>query len=503
MNRAIASMALFREATEFTENILNILKPEASVYSMRKLNTANPVIMHRLAVAKDCLRKLVMDCTKEGPKIVPVMNKAGVATGWKGGFLGSVKVRALLSPQLVVVLSVGATALPQPWNEKSLIALAKKTRPTFDADHWDIDRRLFLVVPGGAGVGDAGADGDSSESESGGDDSGDDNAGQRIKLSVATKKQLLRFARSVPFTNAERIALVTRTAGQLRTMVRSHCEIRVEVIKEPGGASEADQAVGAAVAAPKATAKVIFMPYTSHPFDYATDGPDQAVIVAMLKQFADQHPGRRYGPGEGRINLNGAPDPCELVKQYLGPDGDGNPQTWTDELWLRARRSSTQTSPIEVGAPPDSPPMYVYGYDLARLQKAKLAVAWASTSRPRFYIKSDTVRIMMLERELKVYFEGDRVLTEGIGILVGKIAVKLECEGHEDSIMNFLKNNKFYDRRLVAREQFRAARASGSAGAEAPQTPSKKRPSSSVPAPLTSRHVLAASTARDTFPVKL
>jgi hypothetical protein len=52
MNRAISTIPLFRDATEFTENILNISKPDAGVYSMRKLDLTNSVTARRLVVAK-------------------------------------------------------------------------------------------------------------------------------------------------------------------------------------------------------------------------------------------------------------------------------------------------------------------------------------------------------------------------------------------------------------------------------------------------------------------
>jgi hypothetical protein len=99
MNRAIGSMTLFRDATDCMENILNVVKPDASVYTARYVDPEQAVTIRRIKVAKDCIRELIYVCTREGPKILAKMNKSGTAVGWYGGSLGVMPCRSLLSPR--------------------------------------------------------------------------------------------------------------------------------------------------------------------------------------------------------------------------------------------------------------------------------------------------------------------------------------------------------------------------------------------------------------------
>jgi hypothetical protein len=81
MNRAIGAMTLFRDATDCMENILNVVKPDASVYTARYVDPEQAATIHCIRVAKDCIRELIAVCMWEGPKILSKMNKSGTAVG--------------------------------------------------------------------------------------------------------------------------------------------------------------------------------------------------------------------------------------------------------------------------------------------------------------------------------------------------------------------------------------------------------------------------------------
>jgi hypothetical protein len=80
MHRAIEAMSTFRDAPEFTENILNISNPEPSIYSMRKLDLTHAVTAKRLLVAKKYVGLLFRECQVQGPNTVAVVNKTADRT---------------------------------------------------------------------------------------------------------------------------------------------------------------------------------------------------------------------------------------------------------------------------------------------------------------------------------------------------------------------------------------------------------------------------------------
>jgi len=235
MNRSIASMSLFRDATDCMENILNVVKPEASVYTARHVAPEHAATTLRLKVAKDCIRELITKCTREGPKIRAKI-KSGTAIGWSGGFLGVMPCRALLSPHLVTILcSLPVLHPPQPLSEEDITNKFRKMKPEFNNHRWVLDGELYFRIPKVA----TGADHDSDEDE---DDDGDEDRGEDVlpgvslvRLSAATKKQLLVFASTL--VNVRVLAEVAGiTADQLRSYVREYCLRRVVLSPLPDGA---------------------------------------------------------------------------------------------------------------------------------------------------------------------------------------------------------------------------------------------------------------------------
>jgi hypothetical protein len=327
-------------------------------------------------------------------------------------------------------------------------------KPEFNNDRWAVDGELFFRIRKTA----TGADGDSDDDEGGegDDDLGDDDPspnGDLVRLSGATKKQLLLFAHTL-VTAHELADLATRTADQLRSHVRRFCLRRVVHGPTPAVGPSPDGA-GAAQANPAVPLSqrpcVGFEQFDIDEIQYEELGPEQAVVVNILEKLAAEHPGHRYGTQAGQINLCGSVDPNALIELWL-------PGGWTDVLWSAAIRNRTRAPPPapENDAPSPAFPALaptsalLYGYDIPRLQlnAKEIMQNVHKITRPRVYIKSDVNRFRILQQTLVSFFaDQSRVLGQSTDSLVRELADKMDLPGCESSIKGFLKNNKCFENR--------------------------------------------------------
>ena len=449
----------------------------------RYLNLGLQTTQTRLKAAKESILALVEKCEHYGRDIVATTSKpskllARTVNGWKGGWLGPMKAEALISPHLVQFPDVQGQppVRAQPLNVKMLKAKLRGLKPIFSPHRWVIDGNLFFpgpVVAGGGscdtdqasnvrswrGVAPAvDAESSDSESDAGSDDgvAAEDTSTDFVKLSSATKTQMITFATSLNLANAP-AQIKAMTADDLRSYVRPHCSLRVDTASDAAAGAGAgacgEEDIGRAPNALKRT----YVPVNFANIDLDRDGPDSNVITAKLLRLRVEPPSSRYGIEPGKIDLCGAPDPSALISFCLGSGPDSVACTWTSELWSAAVNNLAKSAPPNDTGNSAFPSLKLsYGYDLARIQLrfTEIQQATRRLSMPRVYIKSDKTRRGIVESELKSFFlDDDRVRTEATEVLFRRLAVVMDLEGKEASIRSYLKNTGFFGLRTKRRKE--------------------------------------------------
>lgn len=490
------------------------------MYMARYLNLDLQTTQMRLTAAKESIRMLVAKCEQFGGDITTTVSRARVLTGWTGGWLGPLKVEALLSPHLVAFPAVQGQApvAPLPLNTKMLIAKLRASKPTFSQHRFVIDSRLYFRGRGALGGscdtdqaadarawrgtrGPAVVDADSSDSESndGSDDgvAAEDTSTDFVKLSSATKAQMTAFAIDRGGANVP-AQIASLTADELRSHVRQHCLLRVDGASDDARASSAgagadasagDEESGRAPNVPKRS----YVRFDIEEIDLDRDGPDSDVIAAQLRRLAVQPPSFRYGSESDKIDLCGAPDPSALLSLALGSGLDRTTRTWTPELWTASVNNWAKS--VSSNESSHFPSLTLaYGYDVDRIRQnfAEIQQCIGRLSMSRVYIKADSTRREIVVSQVSSFLrDDDRVQNEATEVLVRLLAVALDLQGREASIRSYLKNNGFFGMRTKRRKALLQSIPSGDR--------QEVKPHRQQPRPLESRHVPGSKVAQDTL----